>query len=204
MRFFVYDTETSGLPLYNEPSEDPRQPHLVQVAAVVYDTDTRKIVHAFEAIIRPDRWQIPTDVSEIHGITHAYAYDVGIPEISALNALRDLHAGVAFRVAHNESFDARIIRIGLMRYFTQDAADTWKASPAQCTQVQSTPILKLPPSEKMLAKGMRGHKTANLREAYQFFTHKLLADAHSAMADALACKAVWLAINDPRPLMANE
>lgn len=28
-----FDTETTGLPLFSEPSEDPRQPHIVQIAA---------------------------------------------------------------------------------------------------------------------------------------------------------------------------
>jgi len=34
MRLAVFfDSETTGLPLFNEPSEDPRQPHIVQLAA---------------------------------------------------------------------------------------------------------------------------------------------------------------------------
>ena len=37
-----YDTETTGLPLYDQPSDDPRQPHIVQVGAILVDLDTRK------------------------------------------------------------------------------------------------------------------------------------------------------------------
>lgn len=37
MKAIVYDTETTGLPLFSQPSEDPRQPHIVQLAAIVVD-----------------------------------------------------------------------------------------------------------------------------------------------------------------------
>lgn len=33
-----FDTETTGLPLFEQPSEDPRQPHIVQLAACLVDS----------------------------------------------------------------------------------------------------------------------------------------------------------------------
>ena len=32
-----YDTETTGIPLFSEPSEHPGQPHIVQLAACLVD-----------------------------------------------------------------------------------------------------------------------------------------------------------------------
>ncbi len=55
-------------------------------------------------------------------------------------------------------------------------------------------LLKLPPTEKMLKAGFKKNKSANLREAYEFFTGQQLVDAHSAMADAQACLTVYRAI----------
>lgn len=37
MKIHVMDCETTGLPLFKEPSEDPRQPHIVELAAMLID-----------------------------------------------------------------------------------------------------------------------------------------------------------------------
>jgi DNA polymerase-3 subunit epsilon len=63
-----------------------------------------------------------------------------------------------------------------------------------CTQALSTPILKLPPTAKMIAAGRRHYKSANLGEAYRHFTGQELAGAHQAMVDVQACMAVYFAI----------
>jgi DNA polymerase-3 subunit epsilon len=198
-----YDTETQGLPLFNEPSEDPRQPHIVQLAACLIDLGTKARIATMNVIVRPDGWEIPDEVAAIHGITTERAMDVGVPESVALGMFLQLWR-FRTRIAHNESFDARIIRIALMRFGTDGLhwsqslasapADVWKDSPAECTQALATPIMKLPPTAKMMAAGRNHHKSANLREAYQYFTGKELAGAHNAMVDVQACMAVWFAI----------
>lgn len=198
MRALFYDSETTGLPLWKEPSHHPDQPHIVQLAALMVDTDTGKTHATIDLTIRPDGWTIPAEVTAIHGITSEHALAVGVPEALALQVFLEMWRRCDFRVGHNESFDARILRIALTRHLP-DLADPYKAGAAQCTQVLATPILQLPPSEKMRAVG-RGHfKSANLREAYSHFMGKPLADAHTALADAQACRDVWLAINAPRP-----
>lgn len=189
----VYDTETTGLPLFSEPSEDPRQPHLVQLAACLVDLDTKMTVASMDVTVQPRGWEIPDDVAKIHGITTDRATDVGVPEAVALDMFLELYR-FRRRVAHNESFDARIIRIALMRYGRVDLADTWKAGECECTQALSTPILKLPPTPKMIAAGRRHHKSANLSEAYKHFTGNELVGAHRAMVDVQACMDVYFAI----------
>jgi DNA polymerase-3 subunit epsilon len=196
-----YDTETSGLPLFNDPSEDPRQPHIVQLGALLVDLESRKTISSMDVIVRPDGWDIPPDVAAVHGITTEYATAVGIPERVAVQMFLDMWDNRP-RIAHNETFDARILRIAIMRALDHEAADFWKAGVAQCTQVLSTPVLKLPPTPKMRAAGRNHFKSANLREAYQFFTGNELQNAHSAMADARACMEVFFAIQDGRPAQA--
>ena len=191
-----YDTETSGLPLFEQPSEDPRQPHIVQMAARLVDIDTRKPVAGFELVVRPDGWAIPDDVARVHGITTELAELIGISEKRAIGMLIDLWGRAAFRVAPNEPFDARIVRIGLKRFGHTDVTDTWKAGAAECTALMSTPICALPPTAKMRAAGRNHHKTANLQEAHRHFFGRDFDGAHSAGADVDACARVWFAIKD--------
>jgi len=193
-----FDTETSGLPLFSEPSEDPRQPHIVQLAAIVVDLDTREQLGSMNTIIRPDGWTIPKEVSDIHGITTERALAEGIPEADALDMFLSLWSQ-QLRIAHNEQFDARIIRIAQHRFgYSESDCALWKGVKAACTQRLATPIMKLPPTAKMRAAGFFKHKSANLQEAFTHFTGAPFENAHSAMADVKACMAVYFAIADAK------
>ncbi|KWT89307.1 MULTISPECIES: 3'-5' exonuclease [unclassified Variovorax] len=203
-----YDTETSGLPLFSEPSEHPAQPHIVQLGAILVDLDTRDEIASLDVIVRPEGWVIPDEVAKIHGITTERARDVGIPEAVALDMLFELWAERQ-RIGHNEQFDARIVRIAAKRFrdpkdpaLAIPPSDEWKSGRAQCTQRLATPILKLPPTPKMRAAGRFHHKSANLSEAYQHFMGKPLQNAHSAMADARACMEVFFAATATAPARA--
>lgn len=188
-----FDTETTGLPDFKAPSEAKHQPHIVQLGACLVDLDTRKTISTLDVIIKPEGWTIPQEVSAIHGITTELAMDVGIPESLAVEMLLEMVKG-RIRIAHNEQFDARIIRIAAKRFFSEETCEEWKNGSAQCTAVLSSPILQLPPTERMIKAGFRKHKTPNLTEAYRFFTGRELVNAHSALADVEACRDVFLAI----------
>lgn len=198
----AFDTETTGLPLFKEPSEHPGQPHIVQLAAVLVDLDSRRELASMDVIVKPEGWTIPAEVSAIHGITQEQALEVGIPESTALEMLLALWAQRT-RIAHNESFDARIVRIACMRH-APSFADSWKAGKAECTQLLSTPILNLPPTAKMKAAGFNKPKSANLGEAFEFFTGRKLENAHSAMADTRACLEVFHAVKSWRGAAVPE
>lgn len=167
----VYDTETSGMPDWKNPSDGPQQPHLVELGALVVDLDTYKLVHSASVIVRPDGWEIDAETAGIHGITHEHAMDVGIPETSALALLLDLWRASNVRIGYNESFDARIVRIALKRY-RPELAEEFKASPAECCMRQAQQVL--------------GGKWPKLGDAYNTITGRVLEDAHSAFADAMA------------------
>lgn len=193
-----YDTETQKLPLFSEPSDHPDQPHIVQLAAALVDLDTRQTVSSMDVIIKPNGWIIPDETIAIHGITNEIASEVGIAEESAVAMFLALW-NCRTRCGHNEQFDARILRIAMKRFpnvFSESLGERWKAGTAICTAKLATPIVKCPPSAKMKAAGRFHHKTANLGEAYQFFTGKPLENAHSAMADVEGCMAVYFGVQD--------
>jgi len=115
-KVIFYDTETQGIPLWKQPSGHPDQPHIVQLGACLVDVDTRKVLSTLDVMVRPDGWLIPDEVAAIHGITTEMAADLGVPESLAVEMLLDM-VGSRTRIAHNESFDARIVRIACMRHF---------------------------------------------------------------------------------------
>lgn len=195
----VYDCETTGLPLFKEPSNHPDQPHIVQLAAFLVDLESRKTIASMDVIVRPDGWTIPNDMTAIHGITTKHAQDYGVPEAQAVDMLLALHSNATMRIAHNEPFDARIARIGIKRFIDPrdpglviPVSDDWKASNAECTAQLSRHICQLPPTAKM--KG--GFKTPTLMEAYQHFFGQDFPCQHTARADATACMRVYFAIQD--------
>lgn len=186
-----YDTETTSLPLWHEPSSDPRQPHLVSIAAALVDTESRKALTSLNLFAKAEGWEIDADAQRAHGISVEETQRIGIAERTLVSAFIQLWRQADFRVAHNESFDMRIIRIALSRYESICDPDVWKGGRAECTQRLSTPLCRLPPTDKMLAKGRKGFKSPNLTEAYRHFTGQELVGAHSALADLRACIAVY-------------
>lgn len=180
-----YDVETTGIPLFKEPSDDPRQPHVVEIAAILANRETE--VERWQAIVKPEGWTVPADVAKIHGITTEKALAEGRPAAEVFAEFHALWLRSSFRAAHSESFDARMIRIEFKRHRPADA-DPWKAGKARCTADLSTNICRLPPTQRMVEAGRSGQfKKPKLEEAYKFFFGATFHDAHRAMPDAEAC-----------------
>ena len=186
-----YDVETQNLPLFREPSSDPRQPHIVQLAAKLIDSETRQCYQAIDLIVKPDGWEIPEETVKIHGITTGTANRVGVPEEAVLMMLLTLEEIADVRIAHNESFDARIIRIAIKRFIDDEQADRWRASESYCTMHNCTNICRIPDT-----KGRKKFKWPRLEEAYKHFTGEEMTNAHNAMADVDACISVYWGILD--------
>ncbi|HIE1750455.1 TPA: 3'-5' exonuclease [Pseudomonas aeruginosa] len=193
MDLYTFDTETTGLPDWKAPSDAPHQPHLVDIAARLYN-DEGQLLDAFEAIIKPAGWIIPDDVAAIHGITTERAMDEGIPEEEALGHFLAFHARAELRVAHNVSFDDRIIRIALKRYHSETLAESYKAGNSYCTCQNSRDIVQIPPTGRMLRAGFNKFKNPTLGEAYQHFFKEELLGAHRAMTDSKACARIYFAL----------
>jgi len=182
-----FDTETTGIPVWKEPSEGENQPHLIQIAAELTDMESREVIESMDVIIRPDGWEIPEETIELHGITEKIASAQGIPEKEAVQMFLDMHAKADLRVAHNKTFDERMIRIALKRYYDDldsediQPSDIWKTGESFCTMYGSR-------------KAMGFKKLPTLAEAYEAATGKKLDGAHNAMNDTKACRAIYFAI----------
>lgn len=177
----VFDFETTGIPDWKQPSEAGHQPHIVEVAALLCDA-AGNIIDRYQAIVRPNGWEISPEMVAIHGISQEQAMDEGIPEIEALDGFLAIHARASIRAAHNATFDDRIARIAIARYHGKDLADAFKESTEKfCTCNSSRAPVGL-------------KKLPTLAEAYKHFTGEDLVEAHRAMPDALACARVYFAL----------
>jgi len=97
------------------------------------------------------------------------------------------------RVAHNRTFDDRIVRVGLKRYYDQADADepqpsdAWKAGEGFCTSQESRKLCALPKN-----------KLPTLGEAHKILVGRELEGAHNALADTQGCRNVYFAIQDAK------
>lgn len=183
----IFDTETTGLPNWKEPSGDDCQPHIVSLAALMVNEESKKIIQSIDLIVKPDGWTIPEDTIEIHGITNEHAAEVGIPEHIVLGIFLSMWQGRK-RVAYNTTFDNRIIRIATKRYSSESMIDAWKEDEYECAMIAS--------------KKAMGVKSVKLIDAYKHFTGKELEGAHNAMNDTKACMDVHFAIKEANSITA--
>lgn len=175
-----YDTETTGLPNWKTPSGGEDQPHMVQIGAVKCNAETGETVDEMTVIIKPNGWVIPEETIEVHGITNEYALEHGIDEKLAIQMLIDF-IGNDERVAFNKTFDQRIVRIGLKRFFDEEAQEKWAIKEDHYCSMQ-------------MARKVIGGKNPKLTEAYKHFIGEDFEGAHDALADAKASAAVYFAI----------
>lgn len=179
---FFYDTETTGLPNWKVPSDDECQPHVVQLGAILCNAKTKEVLQELDIIIKPDGWTIPQVTIDVHGITNEHALEVGIPEKDVLSMFLEMRAS-ADRVAYNKTFDQRIIRIGLKRFFDEEIQEKWAIKEDHHCAMR-------------MAQSVLGGKNPKLVNAYKHFIGEEMKGAHDAMADTRGCMAVYFAVRD--------
>ena len=183
----VFDTETTGFFQEKLPVDHPSQPHIVQLAAQLCDL-TGKELMGFSVIVSPGDVSIPPQASAVHGITDDVAKDLGVTTELAMKLFTHLYAKADTIVAHNMKFDK-----GVMEAFI--AREHKKIMPFRkavfCTMEAASPLVNLPPTERMLAAGFTKPKPPKLEECIKHFFNEDMIGAHDAMADVAACKRVY-------------
>ena len=194
---FCWDSETSDLPIWSTPSEHPDQPFIVSIAMLKFDPETLEEVDHFYAILKPPAGRtIPEDgkAFEAHGITNERAQAEGAEREPIIRLYAKKRRECVSSLAHNASFDVRMMRIELLRLgATKDDIDAIEAaSPQLCTMKLATPVLNIPPTVKMQKSGFGGKpKSASLAECLKYLFKEEDGGAHNALADARACARVY-------------
>lgn len=193
-----FDTETTGFPNFRLPADDPSQPYIVDLAALLCD-DGGNDIDRFEAIIKPDGWTVGDGAAAVHGITTEIALEQGIPIADALDAFDALLARAAQLVAFNLRFDDKLLRGARRRLGRPDGFGT---VPVFCCMKAATPLCKLPATARMHKAGIHTFKTPSLAEALRLLCDREHVGAHRAMADVIATKEIYFAMHHDSEFIA--
>lgn len=173
-----FDTETTGF------KHGDFIPEIVQIGAIVQDTETKRILAELNVIVTPKN-PIPEVVSNIHGITDDLAAAYGVASLAGENMFALMVQMSDVVVAHNITFDLGIIR------------DAWPVAYGYlelkeqfCTMRQATDIIQMP-AGSYHGKTYAKFKPPKLIEAYRHFFDADFDDAHNAMADVRACRDIY-------------
>jgi DNA polymerase-3 subunit epsilon len=182
-----FDTETTGFFNDRLPVDHPTQPHIVQLAAQLSEKDGRPVA-GFSLIIDPGV-EIPPGAASVHGITTERAVKFGVSSEFALSTFAHLYQRAELIVGHNIKFDKNVTETAISRHYK---ALKRLEKALFCTMEAATPVVNLPPTERMIAAGITKPKSPKLGECIRHFFGEDLDGAHDAMVDVAACRRVYL------------
>lgn len=187
MKYAIFDTETSGLPLYKDaagvpiPADDPRQPRLAHLAMILVDEQLRE-ERAIDLYVRPDGWSMPQGpgtAGAVNGLTDEFLTENGADILDVLDQyVRVIDAGYVL-VAYHAQFDLKVMRGELRR---ADIDDRFELTPNICA---------------MRASMKLGVQKPGARGGYPKLEHVCahlgikLEGAHTAGGDTRACLEVF-------------
>jgi DNA polymerase III epsilon subunit-like protein len=180
--FLFFDTETTGLPRnWQAPVTDlDNWPRLVQLAYMAFDKDGGLVVSS-DCIIKPQGFTIPEESARIHGITTGRALKEGRELASVLRDFKALLDQARYLVAHNMSFDEKIVGAEFLR---NNMPDIPAAKYKICTMHGTTEYCAIP--------GARGYKWPRLAELHRKLFLADFEGAHNAASDVAAtAKCFW-------------
>jgi len=195
MKILIFDTETTGL-IPKKTSTLADWPHIVQLSCILINLDKLDEMFVDNFIINPGVL-IPKESADIHGITNEIAEDKGINIRDALLRFTYFLDEADTIVAHNLSFDKKIIekeleRTGYPNYFnikSHQIYDTMKKGINVCNIMRTG------------NSGRHYKKFPKLSELYEhLFKPKAdcieFTNAHNAIYDVLMTLRCYLKMNE--------
>ncbi len=180
--YLFFDTETTGLPRnWKAPVTDLNNwPRMVQIAWILCD-DKGNRIESDDFIIKPENFEIPREASRVHGISTEMAINEGEDLEKVLSKFNELVEQADFIVAHNISFDEKILGAELLR---KGIRSDFNGKRKLCTMRASTDYCRLP--------GPYGYKWPKLSELHIKLFGEDFDEAHDASVDINATeKCFW-------------
>ncbi len=180
--YLFFDTETTGLPRdWKAPVHEVNNwPRMVQIAWLLYE-DSGKEITGENFIIKPEGYSIPADAAKVHGISTEKAMSEGHDLTMVLQLFAEQIEKANVLVAHNISFDEKIVGAEFIRKNIKHSLFKKKQI---CTMKSSANYCKLP--------GRYGYKWPNLSELHIKLFGEDFEEAHDASVDIEATtKCFW-------------
>ncbi len=195
--YLIFDTETTGLPKrWDAPASDTDNwPRAVQIAWQLQD-EMGALLEQYDALIRPEGFNIPYDSEQIHGISTDLAMQEGKPLEEVLEAFQEALGKTQFLVGQNVGFDINVMGAECYRVLGSDPLEGYDILDT-CTE-QTAALCMLP--------GGRGgkFKLPTLTELHQFLFNEPFDEAHNASADVEATTRCFLELIRRKSYSAKE
>ena len=168
--YLVFDTETTGF--------SPAKDRLVSIAWGIFTRENKNVLLAYHTI-KPIDFVINdySPATKVHGITHSRALTYGVPFSQVVEELDVCIQHVSRIVAHNISFDMRMLGAELGRQATLEAY----ALKASLEEILPCCTLK------KAREQLKGFASKKLEVLYQHFYPGKTFKAHDALEDVKAC-----------------
>ena len=185
-----FDTETTGFPQDKLPLDDPAQPHIIQIAAMLDDENGNNKA-SMNVIINADCGTVPEGAYNVHKISEEIYKKFGVSYMVALASFNSLVQCADVIVAHNIAFDLKLLktayaRLGKLERFASEI----QSKPQFCTMLATIDVVKIPSP-----RGRGGYKWPKLDEAYRVLVNPSgFSGAHDAFEDVKACREVFYSL----------
>lgn len=176
----LFDTETSGMIDWKAPLNDPRQPDIIQLAAILCTED--EVLHELNTLVNPGdinpNWAMDAGAQAVHGFSRERVEAEGRMSRDVLAEFEGLMQRADVLVCHNTAFDTKLLSIAYNR--AEDTTNSLRVmnGKAYCTMKKSTNLCKLP--------GPYGYKWPRLTELHNFLFQEEFDNAHDALNDVRA------------------
>lgn len=186
MKVIAFDTETTGLPEnYNSSLTDSSKwPYVIQLSFIVFDTEKKEITEYSDRIIKLESTiPIPEESIAIHQITRERSQREGVTIQYALMEFVEAMKDVDIIIAHNLSFDKKMIIVELNRQQLPNCFINANIK-EYCTMLETVQICKvLNPVKKYGSQ----YKWPRLNELHKHLFMTEPRGTHNAIADVMIC-----------------